>query len=282
MTVSEIKKYLISQLTPVVGATETEAMTRVMILQDLGLSPVDTVLNGQRQIENFTERRLKEQCARVVAGEPLQYVLGQASFHGLELKVNPAVLIPRPETSQLVDIITDRAEGASDLNVVDLCTGSGCIILALGRSLNFPHLTAVDNSPAALQVAEENARMLHIDVKFVETDVLSLEPPTTPYYDIIVSNPPYVAESEKKDMDPRVLDHEPASALFVPDNDPLKFYKAISRYALKALKQNGTLYFEINPLFATDLQDMLENDGWGNVQILRDFRGKNRFAVCQH
>lgn len=280
MTVNEIKKELCTSLTPAVGAGEATAMMRMLMEDATGMSPVDMALYPDRVLENFTIARLKEQAQRIIAGEPVQYVLGHAFFMGLDLKVTPAVLIPRPETAQLVDIITDRAAGASDLSVLDLCTGSGCIALALGRALVFPRIAAIDISPEALDVARENAARLHPDITFAQADALDM-PLQTEAYDIIVSNPPYIADSERKDMDSRVLDHEPATALFVPDSDPLRFYKAIAHFASSALKPGGTLYFEINPLFVDSLQAHLAATGWSNVQIVRDFRGLNRFALCQ-
>ncbi len=281
MTVQEIKKEIVKRLTSTVGFGEAEAMMRMMMHDILGMTPIDMALHPDRTVENFTQHRLSGICRRIINGEPIQYVLGHAQFHGLDIKVSPAVLIPRPETSELVDIISDRANGSPDLRVCDLCTGSGCIALALGRSLVYPQITAVDNSPEALDIAAENARMLNLDINFVDTDVLRLQAPVIPAYDIIVSNPPYVAESEKKDMDARVLDNEPPAALFVPDSDPLIFYRAISQYALGALVSGGSLYFEINPLFAGKLHTMLVDDGWTDTQIIRDYRGKNRFAICQ-
>ncbi len=282
MTINELRKDIITRLTEAVGQGEATAMMRLMMHDALGMSPVDIAIFGERSLEDSTIKRLHTQCQRILDGEPIQYVLGYANFHGLELKVSPAVLIPRPETAELVDLICDNATDAADLNIADLCTGSGCIALALGRELRFPHLTAVDISPEALAVAEQNARLLGVDVKFVETDVLTLAPPPMAAYDIIVSNPPYIADAERAQMDARVFDHEPSQALFVPDADPLRFYRAISLFARKALRSEGGLYFEINPLFAADLQLMLEQHGWGHIEILRDFRGLNRFALCRH
>ena len=281
MTVSDVKKEISDRLVPAVGADEANAMTRVILEDVLRLTPVDIALHPERTVEDFTVSRLKDIVARVVGGEPLQYVLGHAMFMGLDLKVSPAVLIPRPETGQLVDMITDRFGTKQDLSVLDLCTGSGCIAIALGRALPFAHVRAVDNSVAALAVAEDNASRLQVKVDFTLEDVLRLQDASEPLYDIIVSNPPYVAESERKDMDSRVLDHEPSAALFVPDDNPLVFYRAISHYALTSLKSSGTLYFEINPLFADALHDELLSDGWSDVVVLRDYKGLNRFAVCQ-
>lgn len=280
MTVSELKKELVSQLTPEVGAGEAAATVRLLLEDTLGVSAVDLALNPGRELLDGTVTTLRAMASKIAEGEPVQYLLGHTSFAGLDIRVTPAVLIPRPETAELVDIICDRSKRISGLSVLDLCTGSGCIAIALARSLPFSDVTAVDNSEAALDVARDNARRLNLSIGFRNEDVLHLA--TAPaQYDIIVSNPPYVAISEKSDMDKRVYEHEPAAALFVPDSDPLLFYRAIASYALDALKSGGTLYFEINPLFADRLLDMLTGLGWTDVDIVRDFRGQNRFAVCR-
>lgn len=280
MTVSELKKELVSQLTPEAGAGEAAATVRLLLEDTLGVSAVDLALNPGRELLDGTVTTLRAMASKIAEGEPVQYLLGHTSFAGLDIRVTPAVLIPRPETAELVDIICDRYSRISGLSVLDLCTGSGCIAIALARSLPFSDVTAVDNSEAALDVARDNARRLNLSIGFRNEDVLHLA--TAPaQYDIIVSNPPYVAISEKSDMDKRVYEHEPAAALFVPDSDPLLFYRAIASYALDALKSGGTLYFEINPLFADRLLDMLTGLGWTDVDIVRDFRGQNRFAVCR-
>lgn len=280
MTVSELKKELVSQLTPEAGAGEAAATVRLLLEDTLGVSAVDLALNPGRELLDGTVTTLRAMSSKIAEGEPVQYVLGHTSFAGLDIRVTPAVLIPRPETAELVDIICDRYSRISGLSVLDLCTGSGCIAIALARSLPFSDVTAVDNSEAALDVARDNARRLNLSIGFSNEDVLHLATASA-QYDIIVSNPPYVAISEKSDMDKRVYEHEPAAALFVPDSDPLLFYRAIASYALDALKSGGTLYFEINPLFADRLLDMLTGLGWTDVDIVRDFRGQNRFAVCR-
>jgi release factor glutamine methyltransferase len=217
---------------------------------------------------------------RVVSGEPLQYVLGTAFFMGMELRVTPATLIPRPETSQLVDRIVDDMSSRADLRVLDIGTGSGCIAIALARALKFADVNAVDISDEALAVAAENAATLRTDVHFSHADALNM-PPMPNAYDVIVSNPPYIAEHERTDMDARVYDYEPATALFVPDADPLMFYRAIARFAAQSLRPSGKLYFEINPLFVNQLREMLTDTGFADVDIVRDFRGNLRFAICQ-
>lgn len=280
MTLEELNQHIIKSLTPSLGQSEAKATARLLLEDDLGVTPAMLALRGDRVLEPETPPRYERFIKKIAAGEPPQYVIGSAHFMGMDLKVNEATLIPRPETAELVDIITDRSGGRSDLNVCDLGTGSGCIAIALSRALPFARVTAIDNSDAALAVARENGAKLNAaNVSFVKADILGKLPQPAEPYDIIVSNPPYIVESEKADMEPRVKDYEPEAALFVPDSDPLRFYKAIADYAATALAQGGKMYFEINPLFSDSLVKMLAAKGFG-CEILRDSFGKNRFAVC--
>ena len=180
-----------------------------------------------------------------------------------------------------MDIITDRHRGSRDLRVLDIGTGSGCIAIALSRALPFARVDACDISAEALEVARSNARGLRAAVDFFRCDILREPLPDSPLYDVIVSNPPYIARSEAADMEQRVLRYEPHTALFVDDADPLLFYRAIARYARAALRPEGSLYFEINPLFATQLEQMLHAEGFARVDVQRDYCGRQRFAIAQ-
>ena len=279
MTVSQLKREITGALTEAVGAGEAAAMSREIIRHLLGYSPVKAVINGDRTVEPLTVRAAGDIVARVKGGEPLQYIVGTAPFMGMELKVTPAVLIPRPETAELVDIIGDAWKGRTGLRVLDIGTGSGCIAIALSRLLPFSTVTGLDVSADALDVARENDSRLGAKVTWRQADILTAAPQAETY-DIIVSNPPYIADSERQTMDPRVYGHEPTGALFVPDSDPLKFYRAIAAYASTALCHGGALYFEINPLLVDGLRDLLTKAGFAAIAILRDFRGNYRFAVC--
>lgn len=283
MNISTTRHSIINRLTPVVGEREARAMADEIILDVTGRNRLSIALNPDTPLEPESLSRIDSICQRVIAGEPLQYVLGYAYFAGLKIMVTPAVLIPRPETAQLVDMIVDNSDSISDLSVLDICTGSGCIALALARRLRFPHITAVDISPDALAVARDNADALNLNttIGIQQADALNMPSSLSGPYDIIVSNPPYIARCERSDMDRRVLEHEPALALFVPDSDPLEFYRSIGKYAMEALAPGGSLYFEINPLFVEQLKKMLSTQGWADVEIIRDFTGRNRFARCQ-
>lgn len=276
-TAGDYFRATVARLRPVLDS-EAEDAARIIFEDVAGYDRKYIFMNGDREILDFVQRNISAAVDKVLAGEPVQYAVGRARFMGMDFKVSPAVLVPRPETEGLVDLITDDWGGRSDLSVLDLCTGSGCIAVALSRALPFSDVEAVDISADALAVARENAAALGARVRFVRADVLDLRPEEDGKFDIVVSNPPYVCESEKKDMDARVLDYEPHLALFVPDSNPLEFYRPIAEYASQALKKGGMLYFEINPLFASDIASMLNNTGFADVQIFRDYRGKQRFA----
>jgi release factor glutamine methyltransferase len=280
ISIRDIRKEMTESLTGAVGPREAAAMVKVIFEDALGYSAVDLALKGDNALQDDTAERLRAIVSRVVDGEPLQYVLGRARFRGLMFRVTPDVLIPRPETAQLVDMIADRYEGRRDLRVLDIGTGSGCIACSLARALPFADVTAVDISDAALAVARDNARRHGVSVNFVHADALTMTA-TADSYDIIVSNPPYIAAREAVLIEHRVLDHEPHSALFVPDDDPLLFYRHISRYAIDALSAGGRLYLEINPLFVDQLRAMTRTQPWREVTIVRDFCGKERFTECQ-
>lgn len=262
-------------------ADEALSLARAVYGGLLGYTPVDIVLRKDTIISGLTRRRIQEVVDRLLNDEPLQYILGRTRFCGSELIVTPDVLIPRPETEELVDIIVKKYAERSDLRVLDLCTGSGCIAVALARGLKFPVIKGFDISEKAVEVARKNARLLKVKVDFDVADVMSLVPPANPEYDIIVSNPPYVLDSEAAVMERNVLDYEPHIALFVPDDDPLKFYRAIGRYAVGALEPGGELYLEINPVERDPLCRMLESFGFVDVQSMADMTGRQRFVVAK-
>lgn len=277
MTVNEIARHVVDRLTPRFGQGEAKAMMRIIFENLKGWSPVDIAVKSNEEITGFMSGKVDAVLERLLDDEPIQYIFGNADFYGLKLKVTQDTLIPRPETAELVDIIV-RDNNQKDLRVLDLCTGSGCIAVALARTLPFAEVTATDISDAALAVARENARALHVAVDFRHADLLAGEPRGCSY-DIIVSNPPYIAEKERDAMEPNVLEHEPALALFVPDADPLEFYRAIFRLAGDALAPGGRIYLEINPVYASELKSLAVSEGFGSIDLIRDSFGKIRFAV---
>ncbi len=282
MTLSELQRSLRDVLARVFDCAETEATVRILLEDGAGYTPLDVALHADRPLEDFTVRRLSEMARRVADGSPVQYVTGHARFYGMDMRVTPDVLIPRPETEGLVDIIAADYRGCADLRVLDICTGSGCIAIALARTLPFARVDALDISAEALAVARDNAlRLKAAGIDFRRDDALNLALPGAPVYDIIVSNPPYVADSEREAMDDRVLMHEPHGALFVPDADPLRFYRPVASYAVRALRPGGRLYLEINPLFAAPTEQCLRDAGLTDVSVMRDFYGRMRYAAAK-
>jgi release factor glutamine methyltransferase len=246
-----------------------------------GIQKRDFNLDPGRLIEAKTKEELIEKLGELMAHKPIQYITGTAYFHDLELIVNPSVLIPRPETEELVKWLADDNKEKSRPKVLDIGTGSGCIILALGKLLKDPDLTAVDISEDALQIAKKNAAKYGIQVGFINTNILDEKSwGRFGVFDLIISNPPYVRESEKTMMKPNVLDYEPSTALFVPDNDPLIFYRAIARFSKLHLLNNGRLYLEINENLGKEVRDLLEDEGYADVALRKDMQEKDRMVRC--
>lgn len=279
-TLKAVAAEMTRRLTPLYGEREARAMTGISIERTMGYTPVDRVLKSGEPVSEFRIGQLNAIIDRLLKEEPLQYILGEATFYGMRIAVNPAVLIPRPETEELVDMIVKQNAG-SDLKVLDIGTGSGCIAIALARNLRFADIEGIDISDAALETAAANAAALKANVKFRKADALHIaDRPVTPKWDIIVSNPPYIAWKERGAMSRNVVDHEPQSALFVPDSDPLVFYTAIMRYGAEALRPGGRIYFEINPLFVDDLTaESRHIFPQAQIDIVRDMYGRQRFAV---
>lgn len=276
-TVREVVQRLRGELIPMYGRGETDAMIRLIFEYLKGWSPVDIIINDNKPMSRFVCSEVEKIVARLHLHEPIQYIIGHTYFYGMKFNVGPGVLIPRPETEELVDIIVKENKG-SDLRVLDLCSGSGCIAIALARNLRFPVVEGLELSEKALSYARRNATLLRTRVKFIEADIFSWEP-APESLDIIVSNPPYVDESEKSGMEANVLDYEPHEALFVSDNNPLRYYKRIADIALKGLADGGRIYLEINPRHADALCAMLTEKGFSSVHTYLDVHARVRF-VC--
>lgn len=277
-TLNQFVASSIARLAPVAGEREARASLRMIFEAVKGWTPVDVAIKGGDPVSPFVIGKVDDIINRMLTHEPIQYILGEAWWYGLRLKVSPAVLIPRPETAELVDLIVKEFSGRSDLRVADICTGSGCIAIALARNLPFSQVTAIDISSDALAVARENAALLRTpSVTFLEAD--ATDPASLPSagFDIIVSNPPYIAEDERGSMDKNVLLYEPHAALFVPDTDPLLFYRAIAAYGLTHLADHGRIFFEINPIYADRLAAHMRDAGWAHVLLTRDIHGTYRF-----
>ena len=271
-------------LTPLYDAGEAQAIVRTVLDVEYGMTLTDIICGKVNELSSDEERNLEEIIARLQNGEPVQYVLGEADFAGRTFHVEPGVLIPRPETAELCQWIEEDVsslEADERKQILDICTGSGCIAITLGLTLPNSEVTGWDISEDALRIAQGNVEMLKTgNVRIEYQDALML-PKAAETADIIVSNPPYICEKEKADMEKNVLEHEPSIALFVPDEEPLKFYRAIAEYASSALKSEGALYFEINPIYEKETREMLEGLGFKDIETKEDAFGKKRMMKAK-
>lgn len=315
-------------LTPLYEASEAQAIVRLVLEVKYGMTLTDIIGGKVNELSADEGKKLEEIIERLQNAEPVQYVLGQTDFMGMTFHVEPGVLIPRPETAELCQWIIDaekekmekaqlllhtqdtkrpnmeKGEGLYELRIVDFCTGSGCIAITLNLSIPHSEVMGIDISDKALSVAKQNALQLKApNIVFDQEDVIQLEKSVEKLHetsdkqikeyraacDMIVSNPPYICNKEKADMAKNVLDHEPSIALFVPDEDPLLFYRAIAKIGRYILKPFGTLYFEVNPSYADAIKLMLENQDYKEVEIKEDAFGKKRmirarkdaFSMCE-
>ena len=278
-TLRQLTTDLSTALQALYEAPEAGAIAAQVLEHLLDLTPLQCRMQAAQEVG--TDERLgslPEIQARLLRHEPLQYVMGRAHFAGLELDVTPATLIPRPETEELVELIAREQRGRAGLRVLDVGTGSGCIPLALVERLPGCHLTAVDISAAALAVARRNAARYAVTVDFQQVDILADVPHLAAPLDVLVSNPPYVLENERPLMRPNVLAYEPATALFVPDHDPLRFYRRIAELGRELLKPGGALYFEINEQFAAETVALLRELSYTNATAHHDIFDRPRMV----
>ena len=279
-------------LTPLYDAGEAQAIVRTVLDVEYGMTLTDIICGKVNELSSDEERNLEEIIARLQNGEPVQYVLGEADFAGRTFHVEPGVLIPRPETAELCQWIEEEVSSLKAderKQILDICTGSGCIAITLGLNIPNSEVTGWDISEDALRIAQGNVEMLKArKVRIEYQDALMLpkaaeaESSLSKGWNIIVSNPPYICEKEKADMEKNVLEHEPSIALFVPDEKPLKFYRAIAEYASSALKSEGALYFEINPIYEKETREMLEGLGFKDIETKEDAFGKKRMMKAKN
>jgi len=282
----ETTAYIQKTLSALYPTGEINSLIRLILTDVCKLSPYQQIQCKDKQLSIKAKAQINAIVERLKNHEPIQYILGETQFYSLPIKVNPTVLIPRPETEELVDSIlkSPQAKTIKAMQIVDIGTGSGCIAIALAKHLPTAHVVATDISEPALLTAKSNAYLNHTDIPFIQSDILDTLSAITDIpgtFHIIVSNPPYVTNQEKAGMDPNVLDYEPLHALFVPDHDPLLFYQAIARFAQHKLAADGLIYLEINPKFDLQICRILQEHGFGQTEIIRDLSGKNRIITAQ-
>lgn len=275
MTVQAAFTLIIHTLEPLQGAREAANIAHILMEHLTGMGKMDRIVYKDKPLLPEQEEQLHTSLAALLQHQPIQYVIGKSWFYGLELMVNSHVLIPRPETEELVEWIVNDVKTA--VKILDIGTGSGAIPLALKKELPQADVWSVDISAGALEVAATNAAQLNLAVHFEQIDILS-PAQQLPTFDIIVSNPPYIRESEQADMEEQVVSYEPRIALFVPDHDALLFYRQIGLLAKEKLAQGGRLYFEINEAFGKEVVALLEEQGFINVVLKQDIYGKDRMV----
>lgn len=281
MKITDYRTQFIQTLTPIYDAAEAESFFYLILEDKARMKRIDLALEhdkafSENEIENWNE--ILEKLKQYI---PIQYILGKAHFFGLEFEVNPNVLIPRPETEELVQwILSNRQNHTENLKILDIGTGSGCIAISIAKNLPEAAVFAIDVSENALATAKRNAGLNNVQVSFIQKDVLAAQD-LEQQFDIIVSNPPYVRHLEKEEIKKNVLDHEPHLALFVADNDALLFYRKIADLALKNLNENGQLYFEINQYLGKETMDLLEQKGFQQMELRQDIYGNNRMVFAR-
>lgn len=269
------------KLNNIYSSNETESLSLLAISEITQTSKATIKAFPEKVLTAEQLERLQNILAELLTGKPIQYILGVTEFYGLPFKVNPSVLIPRPETEELVEWILSETQKVKNKGfsgrIIDIGTGSGCIAVTLKKNLPGAVVFAIDISEDALRTAKDNAELNETEVNFLKLDILNFLPDSTiPKSDIIVSNPPYVTEDDKKQMHNNVTDFEPHTALFVPENDPLIFYRAIADFALVNLKPDGYLFFEINENLGNETVKLLQQKGFKKIELRQDMSGRDR------
>ena len=281
---TETVAYIQDTLKDYYPLSEIKAFTRLVMERVCDIQPHQFLLCKDKELSETEKTQIHNIVGRLAKYEPLQYIFGKTDFYGFEFEVNPSVLIPRPETEELVELIVRDYPKRKELDILDVGTGSGCIAITLKKLLDKSQVYALDVSEEALKTAKRNAVRNRAPVTFFQGDILA--PSVTAdsieeEFDIIVSNPPYIMEKEKADMEPNVLDYEPSLALFVPDDNPLLFYHRITMFAEQKLKKKGYLYFEINEQMGEQVVNMLRMMEFKSIELIQDLSGKDRFVKTQ-
>ena len=276
VTLIDVRNYYRKTLKNYYAKNEIDFYFKILINSFFNWDPTSIALNPKKQLTILESSKLIKTINNLKKFKPIQYITGESFFMGLKFKVNKNVLIPRQETEELVEwIINDNCDFKNKINVIDIGTGSGCIAISLSKKKRNFNLTAIDNSDKSLLVAKENARSNKVKINFINNDILKPLNDKT-IYDIIISNPPYIADSEIKNIEDKVLKFEPYNAIFVDKKNPLIFYKAIIDFSLSNLKKDGKIYFEINPIFYNSLLTLIESYNKFNLVVKKDISNKNR------
>ena len=279
MTYSDLKQLFLNRLSALYSPNEAESILFFYLYYRLEMEKYQWTLRREEQLSEVCMQTITADLDRLASGFPVQYLVGKCEFFNCELSLNGKVLIPRPETEELVVEVVNRFQNRSAQRVLDVGTGSGAIALALKRHLPQAEVWATDFSENALECARENAENLKLDVNFLHHDILNDTIDSLPQdLDILISNPPYIPISEKENLHRNVKDYEPDSALFVPDSTPLIFYKKIAQVGIELLKPTGVLLFETYHLFQNQMVEMLQSLGYKQVVITKDLQGKSRFV----
>ncbi|MBX0335087.1 peptide chain release factor N(5)-glutamine methyltransferase [Pontibacter sp. HSC-14F20] len=278
-TIQQTAQFIRESIQHAYPEPEAGAIAQLVLEHVLRKSRMQLSLAQQEELNPEQEEQVRQAVERLKKQEPVQYVLGTAHFYGLDLQVDERVLIPRPETEELVDLVVREHSGRIGLRVLDICTGSGCISLALAANLQADRVYGLEVSEGAMKVARANARQQKLPVAWLEQDVFEPIQGIAPHsLDIITSNPPYVKEQEKSLMRANVLEFEPHLALFVPDEDPLRYYRRIAEVGAGLLKKGGRLYFEINEQYGEEVRQLLLQAGFTQAQVVQDLFGKDRIV----
>lgn len=278
----EIRNYIEDSLKGLFSAEEIRSLTKMILERCCSIPQQRLLFDKDIQISDTQKQDIEAIVTRLKNQEPIQYILGNTCFYDLDFNVTPDVLIPRPETEELVERILARHR-QQDIRILDIGTGSGCIAVTLAAHLPEARVVAADVSPGALVTAAGNAAKNKVTVHFVETDILARKAleDIPGVFDVIVSNPPYVKLSEKESMEANVLNYEPHLALFVTDSDPLLFYRSIARFGNEKLRKGGSLYFEINAQYGNEVAGLLEEEGYTDIEIIKDIPGKDRIIQAK-
>jgi len=284
-TVKDVFSRYLKELKPLYDEQEANSITTLLLSELTGLNKAKLKAFPETVLPNEQLDQIKEALEKLKTGMPLQYIIGTTEFYGLTFRVNPSVLIPRPETEELVEWIIDtvKESGLAHGSILDIGTGSGCIAIALKKQLPTFKVTAIDISDTALETAKENAALNNVHVDFIKADILNAESIKflDTCFDIIVSNPPYVTLEDKEQMHVNVTEFEPHTALFVPEHDPLIFYRKITDFASKLLNPGGWLFFEINESLGEETLNIIDNKQFNNKELRKDFRERERMIRAQ-